>query len=302
MFSIAVHGGAWDIPDDLVSRHLDGVAHALDVGRGILKRGGSAVEAVEAAVVEMENDDVFDAGVGSFLNAAGTIELDASIMDGKTLRAGAVAAVTHIRNPVMLARRIMEESDHVMLVGAGAVRFARQHGVELCAPDSLIVPRELERWRELQQRKRYSVRDTFRRKKVPSDSVGAVAFDRNGNLAAATSTGGIPGKHPGRVGDSPLIGCGTYADNEAGAASVSGWGESMIRIVMAKSVVDMLSVTRGEADVAADRGITRLKSRVNGLGGVVVMNRDGKVGMAYNTPRMARGFFTSGMKSPSVMI
>ncbi len=302
MLSLIVHGGAWDIPDDLVEAHKKGVEQALLAGWEVLSSGGSAIESVEAAVVSMENDEVFDAGRGSFMNSAGEVELDASIMDGKNLRAGAVAAIKNVRNPVSLARAIMERSEHVLLVGMGATRFARDNGIQICAPDDLIVERELNRWREIQRVKRHSIRDVFKSKRRPGDTVGAVALDKNGNLASATSTGGVPNKHPGRVGDSPLIGCGTYADNEAGAVSATGWGEAMIKVVMAKTVVDFMERDGKSPGVAGEKGIEILRRKTNGYGGVIVLDPQGRTGIAFNTPRMARGIMTSGRKRPDVEV
>ncbi len=302
MLSLIVHGGAWDIPDDLVEPHKKGVEEALLAGWEVLDSGGSAIEAVEAAVVTMENDETFDAGRGSFMNSAGEVELDASIMEGANLLAGAVAAVKNVRNPVTLARAIMERGEHVLLVGMGATRFAHANGIPVCTQDDLIVERELDRWRKLQGARRHSVKDTFRVRQGSGDTVGAVARDRDGNLASATSTGGVPNKHPGRVGDSPLIGCGTYADNESGAVSATGWGESMIRVVMAKTVVDMMSYGNLSPSVSGERGIEILKRKANGYGGVIVIDPLGNPGVAYNTPRMARGIMTSGRKRPEIAI
>jgi beta-aspartyl-peptidase (threonine type) len=302
MLSLVVHGGAWDIPDNLVEPHKKGVEDALLAGWEVLRSGGSAVDAVETAVVSMENDEVFDAGRGSFMNSAGEVELDASIMDGASLHAGGVAAVKNVRNPVSLARAIMERSEHVLLVGMGATRFARDNGIPLCTQDDLIVERELARWREIQRLKRHSIKDVFRARRRPGDTVGAVARDGNGNLASATSTGGVPNKHPGRVGDSPLIGCGTYADNEAGAVSATGWGESMIRVVMAKTVVDLMSRDGKSPALAGERGIEILRRKANGYGGVIIIDPEGKTGVAYNTPRMVRGIMTSGRKKAEIAI
>jgi beta-aspartyl-peptidase (threonine type) len=302
MISFAVHGGAWDIPDDLVEPHLEGVQKALKSGWAILTRGGTAVEAVEAAIIIMEDDETFDAGRGSFMNSAGEVELDASIMNGKNLRAGAAASIQNIKNPITLARAIMEHSEHVLLVGIGASKFAKEHGIKTCSQDYLITDRELERWRELQGRKNSSTRDAFRKKKIPVDTVGAVALDQFGNVASGTSTGGTPNKYPGRVGDSPLIGCGIYADNAIGAVSTSGWGESMIKVVMAKSVIDIMDRTGGDPQSAAQEGIKLLERKVEGYGGVIALNNAGRVGIAHNTPRMARGFVNSETKTPVVSI
>ena len=302
MLSIVVHGGAWDIPDAMVEDHMRGVQQAIHVGWSILVKGGSAVDAVEAAIMAMEDDETFDAGRGSFINQTGEIELDASIMSGNSLRAGAIAAVQNVRNPICLARKIMDESEHVLLVGMGATRFAREHGVKMCGPDDLITMRELERWRDAQRQKHPPTKDAFRKKMVPVDTVGAVALDQSGNLASGTSTGGIPNKYPGRVGDSPLIGCGTYADNSVGAVSTTGWGEAMIRVVMAKTVIDIMDRNGSDPEGAAKDGVRILERKAEGYGGIIVMNNAGKAGVAYNTPRMARAHMHSGMSRPLVDI
>lgn len=302
MISLVVHGGAWDIPDDLVEAHREGVHRALKAGWSILHKGGTAVDAVESAIMMMEDDDTFDAGRGSFINAAGEIELDASIMDGKTFQAGAVAAVQNVKNPIRLARKIMEESEHILLVGMGATRFAREHGVRTCGQDDLITNRELERWREAQGRKHHSTKEAFRRKKMPVDTVGAVALDHHGNLASGTSTGGTPNKYPGRVGDSPLIGCGTYADNAVGAVSTTGWGEAMIKVVMAKTVIDLMDRNGGDPDKAVRDGLKILERKADGYGGLIAINNEGQIGISYNTPRMARALMTSELKAPVIAI
>ncbi len=302
MVSIAVHGGAWDIPDDLVELHRFGVQKAITIGMAVLNDGGSAVDAVEAAITIMEDDDTFNAGTGAFLNAAGEIELDASIMDGKTINAGAIAAVQNIKNPIMLARKIMEESDHILLVGIGAVRFAKEHGIRTCTQDELITEKEIERWREWQRKPPAYAKDTFRRKQIPNDTVGAVALDRFGNIASGTSTGGLPNKFPGRVGDSPLIGAGTYADNSVGGVSTTGWGESMIRVVMAKTVIDSMAQNGNDPAKATIDGIRLLEQKTGGYGGIIALNPEGNVGIAYDTPRMARGYMTSELREPWVAV
>jgi beta-aspartyl-peptidase (threonine type) len=302
MISLAVHGGAWDVPEGLLAPHRRGVLKALSQGWNLLKAGKSAVDAVEAAIVAMENDETFDAGRGSFINAIGDVELDASIMEGKTYRAGAVAAVQNVKNPIRLARKIMDESEHVLLVGMGATRYAREHKIPTCDPDYFVTARELERWREIQSTAKFKTRDAFVHRKRPSDTVGAVAFDRHGNLAAGTSTGGTPNKYPGRVGDSPLIGCGTYADNLVGAASATGWGEMLIRVAMAKTVIDLIEAKRGDCQAAVDEALRILERKTGGYGGVVAIDAEGKVATGFNTPHMAAAYLTSEMKAPVVMI
>lgn len=302
MIALVVHGGAWDIPDDMADAHRHGVQKALMIGFAVLSDGGSAVDAVEAAITILEDDETFDAGTGSFLNLAGEVELDASIMDGRNLRAGAVASVQNIKNPISLARRIMEESDHILLTGKGALRFAKEHGMKSCRQDDLITEREILRWREWQKKKNMSVQEAFRKKKVPLDTVGAVVLDKAGNIASGTSTGGTPNKFPGRVGDSPIIGAGTYADNSVGGVSSTGWGEALIKVVMAKSVLDFMERNGGNPSKAALEGVNMLERKVQGYGGVIVLNMEGEIGMAYNTPRMARGYMTSEMNQPWVAV
>ena len=301
MISLIVHGGAWDIPDDLVEPHRAGVQRALALGWEILSRGGSAVDAVEKAVNSMEDDPTFDAGRGSFVNAIGEIELDASIMNGTTFRAGAIAAVQNIRYPISLARVIMDKSEHILLAGVGAVRFAREHGIEQCRKDDLLVGRELERWKRLQHDEKYSTKDAFR-KKTPGDTVGAVALDQKGIIVSGTSTGGTPNKYPGRVGDSPLIGCGTYADSSVGGASCTGWGEAIIKVVLAKTVIDLMEYNGGDAGRAAAQSIERLEKKADGYGGVIVLNSKGTPAAVFNTPRMARAYRTSEMNSDVVEV
>lgn len=302
MIALVVHGGAWDIPDDMADAHRHGVQKALMIGFAVLSDGGSAVDAVEAAITILEDDETFDAGTGSFLNLAGEVELDASIMEGRSLRAGAVASVQNIKNPISLARKIMEESDHILLTGKGALRFAKEHGMKSCRQDDLITEREILRWREWQKKKNMSVQEAFRKKKVPLDTVGAVALDKAGNIASGTSTGGTPNKFPGRVGDSPIIGAGTYADNAVGGVSSTGWGEALIKVVMAKSVLDFMERNSGNPSKAALEGVNMLERKVQGYGGVIALNMEGEIGMAYNTPRMARGYITSEMNQPWVAV
>jgi beta-aspartyl-peptidase (threonine type) len=276
--------------------------NALTAAWEILSGGGSAIDAVECAIRAMEEDETFNAGRGSFLNAIGEVELDASIMDGRDLRSGAVAAVQQVRNPIVLARKIMEKSEHTLLVGMGGSRFAREHGIPPCNQDDLITDRELQRWRDAQSRKKEPVRNAFRKKKTAGDTVGAVALDKNGDIASGTSTGGVPNKYPGRVGDSPLIGVGTYADNAIGGVSTSGWGESMVKVVMAKTVIDLLKRHEGDPKKAAKGGIDLLRKKVDGYGGVIAMNSTGVVAVEFNTPRMARAYMTSTMDAPVTLV
>lgn len=251
----------------------------------MLARGGSALDAVEAAVVILEDDPVFDAGVGSHLNRDGRVQLDAIVMDGRTLRAGAVAAVERVRNPIRLARRVMECCPHVMLVGAGAEAFAADYGVPLCDNRELVVEREQAEWERHHRGEALMVASDS----TSHGTVGAVARDASGDIVAATSTGGTLYKFPGRVGDSPLIGCGCYADTEAGGISCTGWGEGIMRIVMAKAAADMLRLGASPQD-AASACVAQLATRVQGTGGLILLDREGRPGFAFNTPHMAYGY------------
>ena len=297
--SLIVHGGAWDIPAEAVVANRNGVLKAIKAGWEILSDGGEAVDAVERAVTVMESDETFNAGRGSVLNAAGETELDASMMEGTWCRAGAVAAVQRIAHPVSLARLIMEKSDNVLLVGPGAARFAQEHGMSLCGKDDLITAEQIVLWRQAQAAPRMSkARTPVRKKTRGHDTVGAVALDRRGHIVAAASTGGTPNKHPGRVGDSPLVGSGIYADDTLGAGVATGVGEDIIRVVLVKSVLDIMEKNGGDPEAAARAGIELLEQKVQGHGGIIVMNRKGQVSAACNTSRMARAYMTSGMRSP----
>jgi beta-aspartyl-peptidase (threonine type) len=287
---LVVHGGAWDIPDGAVDPHLRGVRNALAAGWRVLERGGPALDAIEESVVIMEDDDIFDAGRGSFLNRDGRVQLDALIMDGRTLRAGGVGCVERLRNPVRAARKILSDSPHVYFVAEGAERFAAEQGIPLCKNEDLVIPREVERLREYQRQAagRGSDKDgnDLFAPTLSHDTVGAVALDREGNIAAATSTGGTLNKAPGRLGDSSLIGCGCYADNLSAAASTTGWGEPIMKLVLAKWTADRVSAGN-LPEWAAQEAMNYLKQRLNGHGGIIVLNTQGQMGIAHNTPRMA---------------
>jgi beta-aspartyl-peptidase (threonine type) len=282
---LLIHGGAWAIPDDMVDAHLNGVRNAMAAGWKILDNGGSALDAAEAAVVVMEDDETFDAGRGSFLNRDGKVQMDALIMDGATLCAGGVGCVEHIPNPIRAARKVLSESPHVYFVAEGAERFAQEHGIALCKNEDLIIPREIDRLRDFQASGASDSQDIFA-PTVSHDTVGAVALDTAGNIAAATSTGGTLNKAPGRLGDSSLIGCGCYADNQRAAVSTTGWGEPIMKLVLAKWAADRVASGNLPQWVAAE-AINYLKDRVNGHGGIILLDSEGCVGIAHNTPRMA---------------
>ena len=301
--ALIVHGGAWDIPDESVDACKVGCERALAAGWSILSSGGSALDAVEAAVVVLEDDPVFDAGFGSHLNLDGRVECDAIVMEGATLRAGAVAGLQRIRNPIQLARGVFEKSPHMMLAGEGAERFAVQEGLALCDPEELIAEAERDAWLKC----RNSTHAAAHHRGHEQGTVGAVAIDQKGALFAATSTGGTCCKFPGRVGDSPLIGCGCYADAEAGGVSCTGYGEAIMKIVMAKTAADLLrrpAATPTDsteairpkqsvpdlATLAARQAVHLLTKRTKGTGGLILVDREGHPGFAFNTPRMAYGY------------
>ena len=284
---IIVHGGAWGIPDEAVEDHISGCSKAVSAGYRVLIEGGSAVDAVEKAVIVMEDDPTFDAGTGSFLNAVGEVEMDALIMDGRTVKAGAVGAVKNIKNPVSLARKILEHPDIVFLVGEGAQKYAEFCNIPFIDTEDLVIGRERERLEEIRKNKDFKVEKIFR--EIYKGTVGAAAIDKYGNLAAATSTGGTPNKIPGRIGDVPIIGAGGYAENGVAAVSATGWGESLMRVVVSKSATDYVKSGSTPAE-AAKSAILELEKKVNGNGGLIIIDNQGNIGFHFNTPRMAYAY------------
>ena len=278
--ALAVHGGAWDIPNELLETCRRAVERALDRGWKTLKNGGSALDACEQAIIDLENEPVFDAGIGSHPNRDGKVQMDAILMNGATLKSGAAVAVERILNPIRLSRLILEKSEHMLLAGYGAEQFAVEHGIELCDPKDLITEIEAQRWTSLSG------------KAVNLGTVGAVALDKSGNLASGTSTGGTLFKYPGRVGDSALVGCGCYADNESAAVSTTGHGESIIKVVLSKTVNDFVAAGV-PAQGAADRAIATLTKRTSGRAGLIVIDREGQVGFAFSTSHLAWAYRTN---------
>jgi len=305
--SLIVHGGAWDVPDEAVDACKAGCRRALAAGWSILSNGGSALDAVEAAIVALEDDPVFDAGFGSHLTLDGHVECDAIVMDGATLRAGSVTTLRHIRNPIRLARQVLEHCPHMMLAGEGAERFAVEQGLALCAPEELIAEAERDAWLKCRSSKHAAAHHRGHEQ----GTVGAVALDSDGRLFAATSTGGTCCKLPGRVGDSPLIGCGCYADVEAGGVSCTGYGEAIMKVVLAKTAADFLRHPVGSdpnpspsilpkpstpdvASLAAREAVSILANRTHATGGLILLDRQGNPGFAFNTPRMAYAYVADG--------
>jgi beta-aspartyl-peptidase (threonine type) len=264
--ALIVHGGAGAIKDDSLAARLEGCKEAALAGWQILVGGGSALDAAEAAVVVLEDNPLFNAGTGSTLNRLGQVEMDAAIMDGKSLRAGTVAAISGFKNPIRLARRVMEDGRHVMLACEGARLFARETGFPECPPEALIVENARKFWDE------------------KHGTVGCVALDSSGNIAVGTSTGGTFNKLPGRVGDSPLLGCGTYAD-DYGGVSCTGHGEAIIRVVLAKSAAELVR-NGADADSAAQKAVALLAEKTGSTGGLIVIDQQGRIGYARNTTHM----------------
>ncbi|HJQ68976.1 MAG TPA: isoaspartyl peptidase/L-asparaginase [Blastocatellia bacterium] len=301
-FKLVIHGGAGTILRSNMSPEREAayraaLTEALQTGHAVLKRGGSSLDAIEATIKVLEDSPLFNAGKGAVFTSEGTNELDASIMDGATLKAGAVAGVKRIKNPISLARLVMEKSPHVMMVGEGAETFARQNGVEWVDPKYFYTE---ERWKQLQEAKR--------KEKQPKTSslttddkkfgtVGAVALDQNGNLAAGTSTGGMTNKKFGRVGDAPIIGAGTYANNATCAVSATGHGEYFIRSVVAHDIAALMEYRGLSLKEAADIVVMKKLVKLGGEGGVIAIDKDGNHAMPFNSPGMYRGFIDSDGKA-----
>jgi L-asparaginase / beta-aspartyl-peptidase len=296
--AIAIHGGAGTIQREKMTPELEDeyrakLTESLQAGHAILTAGGSCLDAVESAVRILEDSPLFNAGHGAVLTNEGRAELDASIMEGRTRDAGAVASVRHVRNPISLARRVMDSSPHVMLVGDGAEAFARDQGAEMVENEYFHTERRRKQLREIQEREARSPKRDGAHLEMEADSdlgtVGAVALDREGNLAAATSTGGMVNKKFGRVGDSPLIGAGTYADNETCAVSATGHGEYFIRAAVAYDVAARMRYAGASVAEAAEAVIHQTLEGLGGTGGVIVLDRQGNIAMPFNTAGMYRG-------------
>jgi beta-aspartyl-peptidase (threonine type) len=264
--ALIVHGGAGPIRDASLPERLDGCKAAALAAWEIIAQNGSALDAAEAAVTVLEDNPLFNAGTGSTLNQSGKVEMDAAIMEGDSLRAGAVAAVQRVKNPIKLARRVLEDGRHVILAGEGALMFAREIGFPECSPESLMAEHE---------RKRCSEKH---------GTVGCVVLDANGKIAVATSTGGIFNKLPGRIGDSPLPGCGTYADDRGGV-SCTGLGEAIIRVVLGKTAIDFLS-EGVDPHAAARKSLELLEAKTGAQAGLIIIDCQGRIGYARNTTHM----------------
>jgi len=287
--SLIVHGGAWDIPDDAIEACKAGCLRALHAGWAILSNGGHALDAIEASIIVLEDDPVFDAGYGSHLNLDGYVECDAIVMDATTLRAGSVAGLHRVKNPIQAARAVLEKCPHMMLISSGAERFVHDQGIPLCDPEELVSPAEREAW----ERCRQDSHAAEHHRGHEQGTVGAVALDDRGRLFAATSTGGTCCKLSGRVGDSPLIGSGCYADSETGAVSSTGYGEAIMKVILAKTACDFLRPAGSTPTRAAQAAVQLLVKRGKGTGGLILLDKNGNPGFAFNTPRMAYGIANS---------
>lgn len=309
---ILIHGGAGtilrsELTPDMERQYRDKLAEALTKGYDLLRNGGTSLDAVEAVITVLEDSPLFNAGKGAVFTHEGTNELDASIMDGNTLNAGAVAGVKHIKNPILLARLVMDQSPHVMMAGEGAEAFARQHGMEMMPTEYFRTER---RWNQLQQILQNEKADSAQGKKlneVPAPlrdkkfgTVGCVALDEGGNLAAGTSTGGITDKRFGRIGDSPIIGAGTYANNMTCAVSATGDGEYFIRSVVAHDISALVEYGGLTIQAAAETVIAKV-GKLGGTGGVICLDKDGHMAMVFNTEGMYRAYIDDNGK-PVVLI
>jgi beta-aspartyl-peptidase (threonine type) len=314
-FKLVVHGGAGTIlkanmTPEREAAYRAALTQALQTGHGVLKNGGSSLDAIEATIKVLEDSPLFNAGKGAVFTSEGTNELDASIMDGATLKAGAVAGVKRIKNPISLARLVMEKSPHVMMVGEGAEIFARQNGVEWVDPKYFYTE---ERWKQLEDAKKKEKQQNDPATKPDSGkpdrktgslisddkkfgTVGAVALDKNGNLAAGTSTGGMTNKKFGRVGDAPIIGAGTYANNRTCAVSATGHGEFFIRSVVAHDISALMEYRGMSLKEAADMVVMNKLVKLGGEGGIIAIDKDGNVAMPFNSAGMYRGYIDADGK------
>ena len=276
-YSLIVHGGAGDMSGERLDEQIAGCHSAAEAAKRILEHGGSALDAVQAAVLILEDDPRFNAATGGALTCEGTLELDAAIMEGTQLRAGAVCGLPPFKNPIAIARAAMEDGKHVLYCAAGAAEFARRSGFQPAAADAMITD---------EARAQLAAHLAHAGGAWPTGTVGAVARDPHGRLAAATSTGGITGKRPGRVGDSPLLGAGTYADDALGAASATGRGEGIMRMGLCSRIMHALGASQQPGHAGFD-ALQLMKQRTSALGGVIVIDRHGKIGWARSTRSMA---------------
>ena len=316
-YVLVIHGGAGTLNKSqftpaLEAKYKSGLDSALIVGNAILEKGGTALDAVEATVKVLENNPLFNAGKGAVFTNEGVNELDAAIMDGKTLAAGSIAGVRTIKNPITAARAVMEKSEHVLLSGRGAETFAAAQGIEIVDPSYFYTP---ERWKGLQRAKQrdsldqlkkagqvaYETENEEQRRKDKYGTVGAVALDTHGNLAAATSTGGMTNKKWGRIGDAPIIGSGTYANNNTVAISCTGWGEYFLRLVMAKSISDRMEFGGQSLALASETLVMKELPALGGDGGLIAVDKNGNIALPFCTEGMYRGFIKKEKQGAAIV-
>ena len=316
-YVLVIHGGAGTLNKSqftpaLEAKYKSGLDSALLVGNSILEKGGTALDAVEATVKVLENNPLFNAAKGAVFTNEGVNELDAAIMDGKTLVAGSIAGVRTIKNPITAARAVMEKSEHVLLSGRGAEAFAAEQGIEMVDPSYFYTP---ERWKGLQRAKQrdsidqlkkvgqiaYAAELDAERRKEKYGTVGAVALDMHGNLAAATSTGGMTNKKWGRIGDAPIIGSGTYANNNTVAISCTGWGEYFLRLVMAKSISDRMEYGGQSLALASETLVMKELPALGGDGGLIAVDKNGNIALPFCTEGMYRGFIKKEKQGAAVV-
>ncbi|GEQ96555.1 isoaspartyl peptidase/L-asparaginase [Iodidimonas gelatinilytica] len=307
IYSLVIHGGAGTITRDSMTDETEdayrvALSDALMKGRAVLESGGTALDAVTASIMVMEDSDLFNAGKGAVFTHDGRNELDAAIMDGRTLNAGAITGVTRVRNPITLARAVMEQSRHVMLAREGAEAFARDHDITLVSPTYFYTERRYQQLLAVQKKDK----EALLLLNTPGDhefgTVGAVALDKDGNIAAGTSTGGLTNKMWGRIGDSPIIGAGTYANNKSCGVSATGTGEYFIRATVAREICALMEYKSYSVQQAADQVIHQNLTRLGGDGGVIALAHDGAIAYSFNTEGMYRGQLTSTHPEPKVEI
>jgi len=298
MFSIAIHGGAGTLSKSMMDAekekaYKDGLQQALEAGKKVLENGGEALDAVEAAVLAMENNELFNAGKGAVYNHIGEHEMDASIMSGKTTLAGSVAAVKHVKNPISLAKAVMLHSEHVMLIGDGAEQFAKDQHIELVDQKYFDTDFRYQQWQELKDQDTYALDHSVSVKEQKKGTVGAVALDQYGNLAAATSTGGMTNKKWGRVGDTPIIGAGTYANNETCAVSCTGHGEFFIKQVVAYDIHCLMLYKNFTLQQATEFVVMDKLKKIEAEGGLIAVDKSGNCALVFNSEGMYRAHYKS---------
>lgn len=305
-FGLILHGGAGSIKKGSLSPQREAeynkvITQCLETGYKILEEGRPALDAVEAVINIMEDSPLFNAGKGAVLTSDGLVELDASIMNGENLAAGAVAGLHHVKNPISLARLVMEQSEHVMLIGDGAEKFAKEKNVTLVEQEYFLTPARIESLKRIKaqqekEKKEKGVASILNWEDTKMGTVGVAALDKNGNLAAGTSTGGMANKKYGRVGDVPIIGAGTYAKNNTCAVSCTGWGEYFIRLSVAHDISSLIEYKGMSLKDAADEVVLKKVAKLGGNGGAIAIDRNGNIAWPFNTDGMFRGYYLQGGK------